>query len=116
MTWRGPGEAVDLAPRTVVIERFDALRLPDRRSCRISRSTCGKGTYVRALARDMARALGTVGHVAALRRTAVGPFGEADMISLEKLAECAIRRPAITPWKGFSAPSRPCWTASRHWP
>ena len=47
---------------------------------------CGKGTYVRALARDLAVRLGTLGHLAALRRTAVGRFGEADLISLDKLA------------------------------
>jgi len=46
---------------------------------------CGKGTYVRSLVRDLARALGTVAHVAELRRTAVGPFAEKDAISLEKL-------------------------------
>lgn len=51
------------------------------------RMTCGKGTYVRALARDMAIALGTVGHVSALRRTAVGPFTEKNSISLAKLEE-----------------------------
>ena len=46
---------------------------------------CGKGTYVRALARDIGRVLGCLGHVTALRRDAVGPFGENDMISLEQL-------------------------------
>ena len=46
---------------------------------------CGKGTYVRALARDLGRALGALGHVSALRRSRVGPFGESDMISLERL-------------------------------
>lgn len=46
---------------------------------------CGKGTYMRALARDLARRLGTVGHVGALRRLAVGPFREADAISLESV-------------------------------
>ena len=46
---------------------------------------CGKGTYVRSLARDLGRALGALGHVSALRRSRVGPFGEADMISLEQL-------------------------------
>ena len=49
--------------------------------------TCGKGTYVRSLARDMGRKLGCLGHVSMLRRIAVGPFVEADMISLETLAE-----------------------------
>jgi tRNA pseudouridine55 synthase len=46
---------------------------------------CGKGTYVRALARDLGRTLGCRGHVAALRRIAVGPFAEMDMISLEQV-------------------------------
>ncbi len=48
---------------------------------------CGSGTYVRSLARDLARHLGTCGHVTALRRTASGPFTEADAISLDKLKE-----------------------------
>ena len=46
---------------------------------------CGKGTYVRALARDIGRILGCFGHICALRRTLVGPFGETDMIPLEQL-------------------------------
>ena len=46
---------------------------------------CGKGTYVRALARDIGRIFGCFGHICALRRTLVGPFGENDMISLEQL-------------------------------
>ena len=46
---------------------------------------CGKGTYVRALARDMGRILGCHGHISALRRTLCGPFDEADMIPLAEL-------------------------------
>jgi tRNA pseudouridine55 synthase len=46
---------------------------------------CGKGTYIRSLGRDLAQALGTVGHLSALRRTAVGPFREESAISLPKL-------------------------------
>ncbi len=46
---------------------------------------CGKGTYIRALARDLARGLGTLGHVSVLRRTAVGPFTEKAAISLDIL-------------------------------
>jgi tRNA pseudouridine55 synthase len=46
---------------------------------------CGKGTYVRALARDLGRILGCFGHISALRRTLVGPFDENDMIPLEQL-------------------------------
>ncbi len=52
-------------------------------SCFLAR--CGKGAYMRALARDLGRALGTCAHVVALRRSAVGPFSEADAISLESL-------------------------------
>ena len=48
---------------------------------------CGKGTYVRSLARDFGQKLGCLGHISALRRTRVGPFCEADIISLEKLEE-----------------------------
>jgi tRNA pseudouridine55 synthase len=51
-----------------------------------------KGTYIRSLARDIARALGTVGHVAMLRRTKAGPFSLDRAISLDKLGESAIRR------------------------
>ena len=51
-----------------------------------------KGTYIRSLARDIARALGTVGHVAMLRRTKAGPFTLADAVSLDKLAEHAKAR------------------------
>ena len=50
-----------------------------------SRCVSGKGAYMRSLARDLAEALGTVGHVAALRRIAVGPFTEAHAISLDSL-------------------------------
>ena len=47
---------------------------------------CGKGTYVRAIARDLGRALGCLGHIAALRRTRVGPFTEADAVTVDDLA------------------------------
>ena len=55
---------------------------------------CEKGTYVRALARDLAEALGTRGHVAALRRTAVGTFTEAGAVTLEAI-EAAPDRDAL---------------------
>jgi len=51
-----------------------------------------KGTYIRSLARDIARALGTVGHVTMLRRTKAGPFTLEAAISLDKLAELAKAR------------------------
>ena len=53
---------------------------------------CGKGTYVRAIARDLGRLLGCFGHVFALRRTRVGPFTEADAVALSDLEKAAPTR------------------------
>ncbi len=78
------GEEFELKPRTVLIERL-ALEATADADHSVFRAECGKGTYVRALARDLGRVLGCHGHVSALRRTAVGPFAESDMISLEGL-------------------------------
>jgi len=78
------GETVELEARPVDIDRLDLIELPDADHA-VFETECGKGTYVRALARDMGRLLGSLGHVCALRRTAVGPFAAEDMISLERL-------------------------------
>ena len=79
------GKEVDLPARQVLIERLGLLEQPDRDHALFD-VTCGKGTYIRSLARDLAGRLGGLGHVASLRRTAVGPFGEAQAISLATLA------------------------------
>ena len=78
------GEIVELAPRAVTIHRLELVETPDADHA-ILAAECGKGTYVRSLARDLGRMLGVFGHVSALRRSRVGPFGESDMISLEPL-------------------------------
>ncbi len=80
------GEKPEMTPRKVMIEE---LRLLDSSSPERAdfETVCGKGTYIRALARDMGRALGCLGHLSLLRRTQVGPFLEKDMISLESLEE-----------------------------
>jgi tRNA pseudouridine55 synthase len=78
------GEEFELKPRTVNIERLELEAMVDADHSAF-RAECGKGTYVRSLARDLGRVLGCHGHVSALRRTAVGSFGESDMISLEGL-------------------------------
>ncbi len=78
------GAPPELAARRVVVNDLHLVDLPDRDHA-VFEVTCGKGTYVRSLARDIARALGTVGHVAQLRRTRVGAFDENVAISLEKL-------------------------------
>jgi tRNA pseudouridine55 synthase len=78
------GEVVALQPRPVEIHQLTLVDQPDS-SHSVFEAECGKGTYVRALARDIGRLLGCFGHICALRRTLVGPFGEDDMIPLEQL-------------------------------
>ncbi len=78
------GETVELKPRQVLIERLELTGRPDRDHADFV-VQCGKGTYIRSLGRDLALALGTVGHLSMLRRTAVGPFREEGSISLSKL-------------------------------
>ena len=78
------GENVELAPRRIWIETFRLLDELDSDHARFA-VVSGKGAYMRSLARDLARRLGTVGHIAQLRRTAVGGFREAGAISLDEL-------------------------------
>jgi tRNA pseudouridine55 synthase len=78
------GETVELAARKVVLHEARVVEAPDADHLTIE-CRCGKGFYVRALARDLAAALGAEGHVSQLRRTAVGPFCEDAAITLEKL-------------------------------
>jgi len=84
------GVAVELAARPVVIHEASVTAQPDADHVEIS-IRCGKGTYVRSLVRDIAQALGAEGHVAALRRTRVGPFGEGESITLDKLTDLVHR-------------------------
>ena len=86
------GEAVELAERPILIEALRLVDVPDRDHATFE-VTCGKGTYIRSLARDMGRALGTAAHVTMLRRVAVGPFTEDHMISLENLTELGHKAP-----------------------
>ena len=76
----------ELAPRPAFVASLTLVDMPDPDRCVIE-AECGKGTYVRALARDLGQVLGTVAHVEALRRTRVGGFGEDGAISLAKLEE-----------------------------
>jgi tRNA pseudouridine55 synthase len=73
-----------LKPRMVRIDLLERVRDlgPDRTEFTVD---CGKGTYIRALARDLAKTLGTCGHIAELRRTRCGPFNEEMAISLDNL-------------------------------
>lgn len=77
-------QSVELAPRPVRIDSLVLVETPDVDHA-VFEAWCGKGAYMRSLARDLGRALGTLGHITALRRLAAGPFTEADAISLDKL-------------------------------
>ena len=78
------GEAVEMKPRQVRIDRFELIGRPDADHADFV-VACGKGTYIRSLGRDLAVMLGTVGYLSALRRTAAGPFRQEAAISLPKL-------------------------------
>jgi tRNA pseudouridine55 synthase len=78
------GRAPTLEPRPARVDRFDLITRPDADTA-VFEVESGKGVYMRSLARDLAIACGTLGHVAALRRLRVGPFAEAQAISLDKL-------------------------------
>ena len=83
----------NFSARPVEISRLELVDTPDPDHA-VLHAECGKGTYVRSLARDMGRALGCFGHVSALRRVAVGPFGPETMILLEQL-EAVCHRAAV---------------------
>ena len=80
------GEAMDLAARPLHVDSLDLLGQPDADHAEFE-MVCGKGGYVRAIARDLGAALGCHGHVTALRRLWSGPFDEADAIAFDKLDE-----------------------------
>ena len=87
------GETVAMKPRDVTVHSL-AIIDGDKNSVTLS-ATVSKGTYIRSLARDIARALGSVGHVTCLRRTRAGPFGLETAKSLDFL-ECAAKARTLT--------------------
>jgi len=89
------GEAVELAERPVTVEALTLLaHTPERSSFEMA---CEKGTYVRSLARDLAEALGTRGHVTLLRRTEVAGFSLADATTIEAIEAAADRDALLRP-------------------
>jgi tRNA pseudouridine55 synthase len=80
------GHVPQLEPRVVDIADLAVAEQPDEATT-VFEAICGRGTYVRALARDIGRALGCFGHVIALRRTHVGSFGEDRAVQLNELQE-----------------------------
>jgi tRNA pseudouridine55 synthase len=103
------GEDVQLKAREVTVSRFDVLaerRLPaDAATAPDAAATggvveldvvvdCSSGTYIRSLARDLGMALGVGGHLAALRRTRIGPFAVAEAAAVDALADAPLLEPA----------------------
>ncbi|KQQ56420.1 tRNA pseudouridine synthase B [Rhizobium sp. Leaf311] len=80
------GEEVEIPAREVEIHRITLIACPDENTAHFE-VECGKGTYVRALARDMGRDLGCYGFISQLRRSMVAPFSEDAMVPLAKLVE-----------------------------
>ncbi len=80
------GEDVVLESRPIVVRELRLTDMPNAATA-VFEADCGKGTYVRALARDMGQVLGCFGHVIELRRTRVGPFLEGDAWSMDDLQE-----------------------------
>ena len=82
------GQDVEIRPKTLVIDEIEVLQcgLPDEPTLQI-RVVCSKGTYIRALARDIGVALGSGAHLTALRRTRVGNVRVEDCLTLEALVE-----------------------------
>jgi tRNA pseudouridine55 synthase len=93
------GESVVRAPREVQIDRLDLLELGPQEL--VVDVVCSKGTYVRVLGEDLARALGTCGHLATLRRLWVEPFDAAELVTLERIERWASEGSpdrATAPW------------------
>jgi tRNA pseudouridine55 synthase len=84
------GETLEMRPRQVTVHNLRLLSAGSEEATLAA--TVSKGTYIRSLARDIAHALNTVGHVTMLRRTRAGPFGLETAISLDKLADLAKAR------------------------
>jgi tRNA pseudouridine55 synthase len=84
------GETVELKPRQVTIHELRVISDTANEASLLA--TVSKGTYIRSLARDIARALNSVGHVTMLRRTRAGPFSLAQAVLLDFLEELAKAR------------------------
>jgi tRNA pseudouridine55 synthase len=79
------GERFEIASRSIRVYRLDLILL--EADSAVFEAECGKGAYVRAIARDLGRALGCYGHVTELRRTRVGPFAAQAAVPLDRLPD-----------------------------
>lgn len=98
------GEEVVLKPRTVTVAAFEVLEVRRGQTLELDvRVECGSGTYIRALARDLGEALGTGGHLTALRRTRVGPFSVSDAAPLDDTLVASLLSPSSVAARLFSS-------------
>jgi tRNA pseudouridine55 synthase len=88
------GVEVERPPRPVTVYRFDTAPDPERPGVYRAEVECSSGTYIRVLAHDLGLALGGAAHVANLRRTRIGSFGEAEMRPLEAVGPADVLTPA----------------------
>jgi tRNA pseudouridine55 synthase len=86
------GEAFELSSRIVEVHRLEIIEMPDRDTC-VFEADCGRGTYVRAIARDLGRTLGCLGHICALERTRVGGFRITEAVTLDEIEAAAEGEP-----------------------
>jgi tRNA pseudouridine55 synthase len=98
------GEEVVLTPRTITVSAFEVRKVRRGQTLELDvRVECGSGTYIRALARDLGEALGTGGHLTALRRTRVGPFSVSDAASLDDTLVASLFSPASVAARLFAS-------------
>ena len=105
------GEVFELEPRPVRIHALKLIEISDAETA-VFEARCCKGTYVRALARDMGRALGCLGHLVALRRTRVAGFDEALAISLARLEDAVAEGEAALARLLLPGPDPMSWLAT----
>lgn len=98
------GESFSLAPRRIIVYSLDLLSFDEGRGLASLAVRCSSGTYVRALARDMAAACGSCAHLSSLRRTRVGPFSVADAQAASGFA--AAVQEASSPPEPLASPLR----------
>ncbi|RLQ86992.1 tRNA pseudouridine(55) synthase TruB [Notoacmeibacter ruber] len=79
------GDEVEIPAREVEIDQLEIIDMDEAAGTTVLEVECGKGTYVRSLARDMGRQLGCFGHISELRRVEVAPFVEDDLVTLDEL-------------------------------
>jgi tRNA pseudouridine55 synthase len=97
------GEVVEIPEREVEIGRFDLIEMrPDGST--VFEIECGKGTYVRSLARDMGRDLGCYGHIAELRRVEVDPFTPEDFVTVGELEAARFGEAGQAAWEEAGKP------------